>query len=425
MGTLPLCTEMSTPFNWALTNPLYAYGIPAFLFDTVLSQYSNGIASTTNFSTLSGLTFTRASVGYAQTSAGVLQQFASGVPRITDKGLLIEGARTNLCLRSQEFDNASWTKANVTITANAAVAPDGTLTADKIESTSTTSVALNQSAAVAATAATVSAYAKKGTSATRANTFRLRNSTTATTLVEITINYDTGAITYVTGSTGAVVTLLADGWLRVSLSSASGITSGDTIRFDACFDGTATASGDFAYAWGAQLEAAAFPSSYIPTTSSSATRAADVCSIAVSGISYPATLFAEYERVVDTGGNEAFIQINAGSNNDQANISVNGATDKQRTTVNSGGAGQADISSAASVAVGSVVRGALRVATNDINQALLGVLGTQDVSATVPSNPTTLILGSNASATPCFGFIKRAAVWNSAFTDAQLQAVAA
>ena len=47
-------------------------------------------------SLLSGWTFTRASTGYAETAAGALVAFASGEPRRTDKGLLVEEARTNL-----------------------------------------------------------------------------------------------------------------------------------------------------------------------------------------------------------------------------------------------------------------------------------------------------------------------------------------
>ncbi len=48
---------------------------------------------------------------------------------------LIEKVRTNLVLQSQTFDNASWNKTTdgqVTITANAAAAPDGTTTAEKM-----------------------------------------------------------------------------------------------------------------------------------------------------------------------------------------------------------------------------------------------------------------------------------------------------
>ena len=41
-------------------------------------------------------------------------------------------ARVNLLTYSEEFDNGAWTKTNATITANAAVAPNGALTADKL-----------------------------------------------------------------------------------------------------------------------------------------------------------------------------------------------------------------------------------------------------------------------------------------------------
>jgi hypothetical protein len=47
-------------------------------------------------------------------------------------GLLVEEQRTNLLLRSEEFDNAYWLKSNATITSNTVIAPDGTLTGDKL-----------------------------------------------------------------------------------------------------------------------------------------------------------------------------------------------------------------------------------------------------------------------------------------------------
>jgi type 1 fimbria pilin len=56
---------------------------------------------------------------------------ASSATRVNSDGL-IESPRTNLVLYSEEFDNAYWTKTNVTITANATTAPDGNLTADKL-----------------------------------------------------------------------------------------------------------------------------------------------------------------------------------------------------------------------------------------------------------------------------------------------------
>jgi hypothetical protein len=45
---------------------------------------------------------------------------------------LIEESRTNLQVYSEEFDNGAWSKVRTTITANTIIAPDGTLTADKL-----------------------------------------------------------------------------------------------------------------------------------------------------------------------------------------------------------------------------------------------------------------------------------------------------
>jgi hypothetical protein len=73
-------------------------------WDFVDNSYMRAGVVTTN----AGLTVTRASTGYAETSDGRLVSFASGVLRRTDKGVLVEDARTNLLLRSQEFNVAYW-----------------------------------------------------------------------------------------------------------------------------------------------------------------------------------------------------------------------------------------------------------------------------------------------------------------------------
>ena len=52
---------------------------------------------------------------------------------------------------------------------------------------------------VAATAATFSVYVKQGTGATTANTFTLRNDTSATNLIAGRSTYSTGVFTYITG----------------------------------------------------------------------------------------------------------------------------------------------------------------------------------------------------------------------------------
>lgn len=235
----------------------------------------------------SRITFTRTSAATYVNSAGNIVSASANTARfdydpatLAPKGLLIESQRTNLLLRSEEFDNASWVKANVTVTANAVTAPDGTTTADKVQATATAATVVSQLvASVSGTSATYSIYAKQGSGPTDANIFLLRNSTTATNLIQGTLNYSTGVWTYTSGSTGVTVSNAGNGWWRLQITVTSGITSGDGLSVYAGFMGDSEAAGEFAYLWGAQLEAGSYATSYIPTVASQVTRAADQASI--------------------------------------------------------------------------------------------------------------------------------------------------
>lgn len=176
----------------------------------------------------------------------------SNATRTNAQGL-IEYAPHNLLTYSENFDNAVWAKSNATVTANAIVAPDGTLTADKLEAATTTTTSVFQSITIAASSYTGSVYVKIGSGASDANRFYLRDNTAGTTLLQIAINYDTLAITYIVGSTGASVESVGNGWLRLSLTVTSGLTNGNTLRYGVCFVGNSETAGEFAYIWGAQL----------------------------------------------------------------------------------------------------------------------------------------------------------------------------
>jgi hypothetical protein len=197
--------------------------------------------------------------------------------------LLIEESRANLNFPA--LPSTSWTvKTNVTF-ATEGIAPDGTASAVKVSATTTGGVNLNNGPfAVSATSASYSIYAKKGSGATTLNRLLLRNDTTATNLLAIDFNFDTGVSTYVIGSTGASSVYVGNGWWRITLSVSSGITSGNGIVIYAAASGASYNAGEFVYLWGAQLEAGSFATSYIPTTTASVTRAADVAQLTGSAL---------------------------------------------------------------------------------------------------------------------------------------------
>jgi hypothetical protein len=242
------------------------------------------------------ITFTRASGGsYVGTDgfikyAGVNEARFDHDPETGESlGLLIEEARTNLLLRSEEFDNASWVKSRSSISNNVDVAPRGSITADKlIEDTSVSLTHLVRAdvTVTANTIYTVSVYVKS------AERSRIRldwsDASTSTDTVFGVFNLDTGVVT--TSGVGGNASLtstsiqsVGNGWYRCILTGKFNTTDTDGRVLLYLDNGTTiTYTGDGTsgiYIWGAQLEVGSFPTSYIPTQGSTRTRAADNASI--------------------------------------------------------------------------------------------------------------------------------------------------
>jgi len=196
---------------------------------------------------------------------------------LAPKGLLIEEQRTNLILRSQEFDNASWSKSGSTVTANATTSPDGTADADKLVETATTGQhRASQAVTVTSGAAyTYSIYAK---AAERTSIWvRIIG---AATFAGCIVDLTNGAITGTTGTSTA--TNVGNGWYRITVSGTSDSTTATVYANLIDGAGANTYTGDGVsgiYAYGAQLEAGAFATSYIPTVASQVTRSADVATM--------------------------------------------------------------------------------------------------------------------------------------------------
>ena len=240
------------------------------------------------------ITFTRASGATYYDVDGLLRTAVNNQARfdhdpVTGEslGLLIEEQRTNLVLRSEQFDDVYWAKINSSITVNTAVAPDGTLTADKLVENTATGNHLFFVGSVSSTATvfTASIYAK----ASERDRLRLqaRNELSPSGGANADFNLTTQTVTIVNFGDGTGVGQIesvGNGWFRCSIT-VTVVTAGTTLVF-AVF--LANAAGSVNYTgdgtsgillWGAQLEAGAFPTSYIKTEASQVTRSADSASM--------------------------------------------------------------------------------------------------------------------------------------------------
>ena len=247
------------------------------------------------------------------------------------KGLLIEEQRTNSMSRSNEFGGVLWIKEQATIIENVKFSPQGLVDADKLTPTTlNTNHDIYQSVLVSAGPITGSVFVKAGG-------YDFATLTVVGTAVRhaIVVDLTTGLITksQSTGSPSGVATSsvsLGGGWWRIAVTLTATAGAGfvvvgaaptSTVTFDAFLNPTFAGDGTSGiFIFGAQLEAGADATSYIPTVASSAIRSADVCSItgtAFTGLwnATEGTLFTTASTSVTAGSKRILAATDGSSSN--------------------------------------------------------------------------------------------------------------
>lgn len=369
----------------------------------------------------------------------VLQTAASGVARFEHNpttfeslGLEIEEQRTNLLTYSEQFDNAAWTTVRATISANTIVAPDGTLTGDKlVEDTTASNNHFVRPVTVSVTsgvAYTYAIFAKAGERTQFQIDFGAENSAFANSNVEFTLT-GSGTATVIAGSPSFSITAVGNGWYRCTVTATATATASAFIR-NFLVSGTNSYTGNGysgIYIWGAQLEAGAFPTSYIPTVASQVTRAADSARMTGTNFSswYNAaegTVYSESASVNHTSGFPRVWSISDDTGANFIQVFTNGSADFLAYEVNVSSVNQCNLTLKSGY-VGQAVKAAVVYRVNDYaGSADAGAVVT-DTSGTIPSVNILRIGEQGGTGGLLNGTIRKIAYYPLRVTNAQLQAL--
>lgn len=375
-------------------------------------------------------TFTRSTTGARLGQAGLIESVAAGsIRRAWDstgklKGWLIEGQGTNLTTYSEQFDNAVWSKVGCQVSANVALSPDGAVSSDKMQEDTTTGQHYINSPTYYCSSSgylTFSFFAKKK----------------ERSIIQVYIVDSTGGVsassTYfdlnlgtVTSGSGSIVAL-PNGWYRLSVRA--------TVAVGNCYGRLLLHNGDSTtyagdgvsgvYLWGGQIETAAAPSSYIPTTSAAVARSADVWTLPLA-YSWYRTSEGSILVTGTTGRSLGVTQILV--QYDDASYSNRIRVFRDADRVCRGSIVSAD-TEVANIALGTLLdetefRVAFAWSSSGGTASLNGGSCVTDASVTLPSGLTTCRIGSDSSGGSQWGgHVSHVAYFPVALSNTQLQAI--
>jgi hypothetical protein len=378
------------------------------------------------------LTLTRDTTATYYDAGGTLQTAATAGPRFdhdpatgTPLGLLIEEARTNIALYSEDLTQTSeWTPVNTSISANAVTAPDGATTADKLIENSSGpgqhSIRHDTANSLAgATSYTCSVFLK---AAENTNALFAINGGAFTGLHSIEVNLSAGSISTGTGTPDATgIQDVGNGWYRVWITEATTsedvtqliiYNSEDGVWANRNYTGDGSSG---IYIWGLDIEAGAFPTSYIPTTTASVTRNADVCSTTTLDWlnANAGTLYAKGRFAHAAAAERTLACIDDGTATDRIRLYMDAAENINFETINSADTNGAS-DGAAVIAVDTFFKGGGAYADDDVRAAVDGTLSAADTTAGIPVTDaaTTLRVGNDSAGTPFNGWISEIKYYN-------------
>jgi hypothetical protein len=350
------------------------------------------------------VTFTRASTGTFVGSNGLIQTAAINGPRfdynpttLAPKGLLIEEARTNLAQQSADFTTLFWTKTNVNLTTGIDDPAGGTSATTLTATAASGSIQQPVVGGVASTTYSASFWIRRRTG--------------------------TGQISLRCGDLTAIPITVTSSWVRYVVTA---VASTVTVRLAVIL----TTSGDAVDVWGAQIEAGAFATSYIPTLASQVTRNPDIATMTGTNFSswFNANegTFVATTSVLNLAANRPIMQTaTAGLSNGSQYVYYNPASSRfgYRVYDAAGTAvGAVNYTNAGTPVINTPYCAAIGYKTDSFAISVNGAAVGLDTLGTVSGTADTLLIGSDTSITYLNGHAKSLRFYPLRLTNAETQA---
>ena len=356
------------------------------------------------------------------TTAAVYEGITDNLPRLDYSGgascpsLLLEPSRTNAFNHSEYSAAIEYNNVN-SITNNAGISPEGVQNALEIDATGN-DIADSYRNVGSGVVATFSVFAKAGT----ADSIRMAHAATGSAAYA---DFNLTSGTRIT--TGGAQYLDSDiedygnGWYRCWVTFTSG-TGAYINRL------TLQDTGTYQF-YGFQLEAGSYPTSYIPTYGTSASRAGDIC--LKTGIS---SLIGQTEGAIFFEYTPADVSVSAAQDTIPLALSIGGTSGNAiflndyngnlTLNVNVGGATQAQIQFGSLVA-GQTFKIGIGYASNDLVYYVNGTQIGTDTSLTIPACDEFKINGFTSPIHINNIGVKQALLFKTRLTNAELAALTA
>lgn len=363
-------------------------------------------------------TFSRTGTATRVNKDGLIETVGSNVPRLdyldnTCPSLLLEPQRTNETTYSQDFTQTSyWNNViDVVVTKNEAIAPDGTFTANKIQSNSGTNFKiLRVNAFTIPSGITMSMFVKRGNhdyiifKAQGDYWFNLSNLTWGGSYSNV------GYEDY------------GNDWIRLYATTTSSILSYFGIYLsDSSFNQYWTATGnEFVYVWGGQYETGSYPTSYIKTVGSTVTRLKDEC---INGGNSDLFDITEGTFFVDVTPFKAsdFFRISLSNGTGDEEIIYLFVNNNSQVTIISENSGVGQVSYTANITFGTRNKLAFTFKNNEFKFYVNGSLEHTDTSGAITEDLNVLHFAGNNGAFNFFqGKVHDTRVYDRVLTDAEL-----